>query len=153
MILKHKIFLSIMVVLLLIAGYILYPLILPLFIDQRVNEAPLPQTHQVNSVYKEGTFTGFDGIHNGSGTVSLMINEDSYIVGFQPDFNVQNGPDLYVGLGKDGKYIEGSEISKLKGNIGSQNYEVQAKFDPTQYNEVWIWCKRFSTPFARAILR
>ncbi|MDQ5912256.1 MAG: hypothetical protein QG568_471, partial [Patescibacteria group bacterium] len=60
------------------------------------------------------------------------------------------GPDLYVGFGKNGQYVKGSEISKLKGNIGSQNYEIPSSVDLNQYDSVWVWCKAFSTPFIRA---
>ena len=40
----------------------------------------------------------------------------------------------------------------LKGNIGGQNYEVPAGIDPLLYNEIWVWCRAFSVPFAKAVL-
>ena len=70
----------------------------------------------------------------------------------EDNFNVANGPDLYVGLGKDGEYKKGTEIARLKGNIGSQNYEVSADINLEDYNEVWIWCRAFSVGFAKASL-
>lgn len=165
---KKRITLLIIVLIILTAGYFVYPLISPLFIDKKVSEAPLVNTVKNNvsetnmnmasstnptAISLQGNFVGFDRIHTGTGTVNVTMQEDSHIIRFEPDFSVQNGPDLYVGLGKDGKYIEGSEIALLKGNIGSQNYVVNTKFDTEKYNEVWIWCKQFSTPFARAVLQ
>lgn len=101
---------------------------------------------------KAGIFTGFDKVHNGSGTARMLkIGEKNYIR-FEEDFNVTNGPDLYVGLGENGKYIKGSELGKLKGNAGSQNYELPAGMSTDDVKEVWIWCKLFSVPFAKAVL-
>lgn len=164
---KKQIIIWAIVVFVLVVGYFVYPLISPLFIDKKVSEAPLVNTVKNNmsetnmnmasstsstAISLRGNFVGFDRIHTGTGTVNVTMQEDSHIIRFESDFSVQNGPDLYVGLGKDGKYIEGSEISLLKGNIGSQNYVVDEKFDTEKYNEIWIWCKQFSTPFARATL-
>lgn len=109
-------------------------------------------TNVVNTL-KQGSFTGFDKLHNGSGTASLITVDGKNYIRFENDFKVTNGPDLFVGFGKNGNYIKGSEISKLKGNIGSQNYELPANFDINNISEVWIWCKAFSVPFAKAELR
>ena len=100
-----------------------------------------------------GSFTGFDRLHNGSGTASLIQVDGKYFIRFESDFSVTNGPDLFVGFGNNGVYAKGSEIAKLKGTVGSQNYELPADFDPNTYNEVWIWCKAFAVPFAKAELR
>ncbi len=144
----------------------LYPLIRPIFVSQVVNEAPLVSTVSFSNNMQvagqqslpqptfTGSFTGFDKFHNGTGTAQLtQTPAGGYILRFESDFKVTNGPDLYVGFGKDGSYIQGSEIAVLKGNIGSQNYEVDTVFDISQQNEVWIWCKRFSEPFAKAVLQ
>lgn len=104
------------------------------------------------SVLLSGSFSGFDQLHTGSGTASIVKLGDRTFLRFEEDFNVANGPDLYVGFGRDGAYIKGSEISRLKGNVGSQNYELPEGFDSSKYGEVWIWCKLFSVPFAKAEL-
>lgn len=102
---------------------------------------------------KSGDFTGFDKIHTGSGTASVLtIGEKTYIR-FEENFTVQNGPDLYVGLGENGTYIKGSELGRLKGNIGSQNYELPTGMTAEDVKEVWIWCRAFSVPFAKAVLQ
>lgn len=127
----------------------------PFFINNEVSES-FPTSASATStpeIVTKGTFTGFDRLHNGTGTVSLIKVNSTHIVRFEEDFKVTNGPDLYVGFGKDGKYIPGSEISALKGNVGSQNYELPAGFDLSKYNEVWVWCKQFAVPFTKAELR
>lgn len=123
----------------------------PLFIDTKVSEQFVVESD--TQIVSSGTFTGFDALHQGSGTVNLIKTPDGYVVRFEDDFASTNGPDLYVGFGKDGVYQKGSEISELKGNIGSQNYVVPAEIDLNQYDEVWVWCKAFSVPFARAELK
>lgn len=133
---------------------VLWYLVSPLFINKKVNESfPVSDVSaNVSEIVAEGTFTGFDRLHNGSGKATLINVNGKYVVRFEDDFQVTNGPDLYVGFGKDGKYIPGSEVAALKGNIGSQNYDLPAGFDLGAYNEVWIWCKQFSVPFAKAEL-
>jgi hypothetical protein len=107
----------------------------------------------VINTLKTGTFTGFDRLHNGSGTASLIQVDGRYFIRFESDFTVTNGPDLFVGFGNNGVYAKGSEIAKLKGTHGAQNYELPADFDPNKYGEVWVWCKAFAVPFAKAELK
>lgn len=99
----------------------------------------------------QGTFEGLAG-HSAEGRASLIKIGDKYFVRLEDDFRVTNGPDLYVGFGKSGAYQKGAEIARLKGNEGGQNYEVPAELNPAQFNEVWIWCRAFSVPFAKAVL-
>lgn len=130
-----------------------YYFVSPFFINKTVGEAlPIAENTEEMSVevVKQGQFEGFDKIHTGSGTASVIsIGEKNYIR-FEEDFVVANGPDLYVGLGQNGRYIKGSELGVLKGNMGSQNYELPEGVSP---EEVWIWCKAFSVPFAKTTLR
>lgn len=128
-----------------------YWFISPFFIDRKVSEeAPVVSE---SAVMLGGTFSGFDRVHYGSGSTKLIKSTSGYLVRFEEDFKVANGPDLYVGFGKDGEYVKGSEISRLKGNIGSQNYEVPEGMNLADYNEIWIWCRAFSVGFAKASLK
>jgi hypothetical protein len=143
-------------VIVIIAIGIGYWLISPLFINKKVSDiSPLLENSEVENLPQtiaEGSFSGFDKTHYGSGTALIIKTDEGYVLRFEDNFNVANGPDLYVGFGKDGSYIKGSELSKLKGNIGSQNYVLPQDFDITKTNEVWIWCKAFAVPFAKAPL-
>ena len=133
---------------------IAYWLVSPFFIDKKVSEEfPIGATStELSKIKQQGTFEGFDNIHYGSGDAVVIETNGGYVVRFKENFNVANGPDLYVGLGRDGKYMKGTEIARLKGNIGSQNYEVPASINIGDYNEVWIWCRAFSVGFAKAKL-
>ena len=137
------------VVIIVVLG-IVYWLISPFFINKKVSE-DLPTSIE-SEIVQRGKFEGFDRVHTGSGDVSVIKTDESYVIRFEDNFNVANGPDLYVGLGKDGEYKKGTEIARLKGNIGSQNYALPADINLEDYNEVWIWCRAFSVGFAKASL-
>lgn len=131
-----------------------YWLISPFFIDKKVaEEFPGEVMDSEARVILSGAFEGFDRIHTGEGDVRVIKTAEGYVIRFEDNFNVANGPDLYVGLGKDGEYKKGTEIGKLKGNIGSQNYLVPAGLNLEEYSEIWIWCRAFSVGFAKARLQ
>lgn len=122
------------------------------FLDVEVHEEMVGES----TVLKRGNFIGIDVIHKGSGDAMVIQKDGSYFVRFE-NFEVTNGPDLYVYLSKntqvDGgdKLGEYKDIGRLKGNVGSQNYEISAA-DVEQYNSVVIWCKRFGVLFSSADL-
>lgn len=92
-----------------------------------------------------GTFAGVD--HPGEGTVNLLTDGNQTFVRFEDDFATDNGPDLYavVYLGE-----ERIELGMLKGNQGSQNYELPTGIDPATVTTVAVWCKRFDATFTEA---
>lgn len=98
-----------------------------------------------------GTFIGLAG-HSMSGTTSLLRRSERYFLRFEDDFIVDNAPDMFVHLGKDGEYDPEARLAKLKGNKGGQNYEVPAEIDVSLYDEVWVWCRFFSVPMGMAEL-
>ncbi len=114
---------------------------------------PEPTTEPATpETVSQGSFEG-RAAHNASGTAKLIKIDDQYYVRFEDDFSVTNGPDLFVGFGKDNKYTKSAQIAELKGNKGGQNYLVPDHIDATQFNEVWVWCRAFSVPFGRAPLQ
>lgn len=162
--LKHLIIAIITIAILAIAYWFVSPLWRKVYVNEALPVATTPEsvtdtttaspvTPPTLTTVKTGTFTGFDRLHNGSGTASLIQIDGTYFIRFESDFTVTNGPDLYVGFGNDGIYAKGSEIAKLKGTNGAQNYELPADFDPNKYGEVWVWCKAFGVPFVKAELR
>lgn len=44
------------------------------------------------------------------------------------------------------------DLGELKGNVGSQNYEIPAGTDLSIYNSVVIYCQPFHVVFATATL-
>ncbi|MDE0655353.1 MAG: DM13 domain-containing protein [Acidimicrobiaceae bacterium] len=75
------------------------------------------------------------------------------------DFRTDNGPDLNVYLSAaptdapagqfDDDFVD---LGDLKGNVGSQNYEIPAGLDLDHYSTVAIWCVRFGVVFGVAEL-
>ena len=102
-----------------------------------------------------GAFFGID--HEAEGTATVYELDGRFVLRFEDDTDIQNGPDLFVWVletddydgGDPGQYID---LGKLKGNVGGQNYELPAEYDPEVHQYVLIWCERFSTPFAAAPL-
>ncbi len=139
---------------LLILG-VAYWLISPLFISEKVSEKLediAPVAPEASETTARGQFQGLAN-HNAKGTANLLKIEDKYYVRFEDDFEITNGPDLFVHFGKDGQYDDDARLAALKGNVGGQNYEVPANLDPTEYNEIWVWCRAFSVPFGKAVLQ
>jgi hypothetical protein len=76
-------------------------------------------------------------------------------------FETSNGPDLVVYLsakepagpddwhGYDQDFVD---LGVLKGNVGSQNYEIPEGTDLDRYSTAVVWCRRFTVGFAAAIL-
>jgi hypothetical protein len=86
-----------------------------------------------------------------SGTVQLNENESSTrFVRFNEDFEVGNGPDLlvYIGTADD----RGTSLGPLRGNIGSQNYEIPSSVDIDSVDTIRIFCRAFNVDFAIATL-
>ena len=98
-----------------------------------------------------GSFYGID--HRASGTATVYEQNGQFVLRFEDDTDIQNGPDLFVWVLPGDTYEGGTpaeylDLGKLKGNIGGQNYELPGDFDPDQHRFVLIWCLRFAVPFA-----
>lgn len=104
------------------------------------------------------TTGGLSGIaHNAAGTATVYQQDGRYVLRLEDDTDIQNGPDLYVWLLADDGYSGGEpgeylDLGRLKGNVGGQNYQLPADFDPATHRTVLIWCLRFGVPFAAAPL-
>ena len=106
-------------------------------------------------VVADGGFYGID--HSASGTAAVYEQDGAYVLRFEDDTDIQNGPDLFVWVLESDSYDGGSpgefiDLGKIKGNVGGQNYELPSEFDPDLHQFVLIWCKRFSVPFAASPL-
>jgi hypothetical protein len=102
-----------------------------------------------------GEFYGL--AHPAMGTATVYEQDGQYVLRFEDDTEVENGPDLYVYVLDKPDYETGSlgtylDLGKLKGNVGGQNYTLPAEFDPAIHQSVLVWCKRFSVAFAAAPL-
>ena len=99
-----------------------------------------------------GTFTGASD-HITTGGVEVIKNDDgSHTVVLAADFSLDGAPDPRVGFGKDVKYDTATGMGLLKSLKGKQSFTVPACVDPADYNEVYIWCLKFSVPLGVAAL-
>lgn len=102
-----------------------------------------------------GAFYGID--HSAEGTAAVYEQGGTFVLRFEDDTDIQNGPDLYVWVLASDDYAGGTppdflDLGKIKGNVGGQNYALPAGFDPDVHRFVLVWCERFSVPFAAAPL-
>jgi electron transfer DM13 len=115
----------------------------------RATPSPSPSAPPVA---RSGSFHGADDFHFGRGTAHLLETEPGVFVVRLADFEVRNGPDLYVYLSPsaDGYAKPSVELGPLKADKGNQNYAIPPGVDPTAARSVVIWCKQFSVLFATA---
>ncbi|WP_018351709.1 DM13 domain-containing protein [Longispora albida] len=143
-----------------------------LFYDQAVNEtlpspvaspavssapaSPAQTPPAADVVLRRGSFISHE--HETRGTAEIVRLADGRRVLALRDLDTSNGPDLYVWLSDrpaafteltKTKYLD---LGRLKGNKGSQVYEIPAGADLGQVASVTIWCKRFSASFGAADL-
>ena len=126
-------------------------------VDTPMSEDMMPGMADAAAV-KMGTFRDADRFHKGSGSVTIYRLEDGSHVLRLEELEVTNGPDLRVILsphpdpqGRGDVTAAGYvELGKLKGNIGNQNYPIDAGVDVSALNSVVIYCKPFHVLFAVA---
>ena len=98
-----------------------------------------------------GSFTGKSG-HKTSGMVTIEKTADGYAVILQDDFLFDGAPDPKVVIGRQGN-SDRITLAHLAENSGKQSYPIPANIDVSQYDEVWIWCKRYAVPLGYASLK
>ena len=128
--------------------------------DSAVDPPPAAPTEPV--VLSSGTFISHE--HATTGTVQIVQLPDGNRILRLENLDTSNGPDLKVWL-TDAPVIEGTagwgvfddgnwvDLGALKGNKGSQNYEIPADVDLDGFSSVSIWCDRFNVSFGAAELQ
>ena len=124
----------------------------------KVMEEAMPDDMASMMILVQGNF--YDIAHHGMGTATVYQLEDGNNILRFENFEVLNGPELHVYLSPIdpvpdtiGIELEGAiDLGLLKGNIGSQNYELPSDLDISQYKSVVIWCQPFRVPFNAASL-
>lgn len=118
-----------------------------------VVDEPLEDQSPVPMSARQGTFMGV-APKTGSGTATLSRGSNgAYTVQLGDDFTVQEGPDLYVGFGNNGKIDRDTLLGELSAFTGWQAYAVPHTIDVSKYSQVFIYCKKFSAVFAVASLQ
>lgn len=107
-----------------------------------------------------GSLMDADSFHKGSGQVTLYRLEDGSRLIRMEDISVTNGPQLHVLLAptprvdsrEDLQAAGYIDLGPLKGNKGSQNYEVPADYQIPEEMTLVIYCVPFHVVFATAPL-
>jgi hypothetical protein len=100
---------------------------------------------------RSGQFTGASN-HVTSGGVTVSKDASGYIVTLGPQFFFDGAPDPKIGFGNNGTYVDGTLIGELQSNNGSQSYRVPANINVASFNNVFVWCERFSVPLGYATI-
>ena len=111
-----------------------------------------PLTARAGEVLASGKFTGASN-HVTTGGVTVLKTDSGTLVILEPDFSLDGAPDPKVGFGNDGSYDHKSQLAHLANNTGLQVYSVPDSVDAGSYNEVYIWCEKFSVPLGVAALK
>lgn len=132
--------------------------------DAMEGEDPTDEVDEDDPMGDDGIVTLVEGTfvprsHPGEGRAFVLSDgSDQRFLRFE-DFSTDNGPDLNVYLTTappdapasqfDDDFID---LGDLKGNIGSQNYELPSTVDLNRYSTVVVWCVRFGVAFTAAEL-
>ena len=106
---------------------------------------PLPAWAQDKA--RKGTFKGLSR-HVTTGGAELTGKQ----VLLQSNFTFDGAPDARIGLGKNGRYDPNTDLGALKKLKGKQSYRVHRGIDVADYNEVYVWCRKFNVPLGVAKL-
>jgi hypothetical protein len=119
----------------------------------------IPEPRSSFTTVAEGEFISLEHESHGRAIV-IEAADGKRFLRFE-DFETSNGPDLRVYLsaktpsgtddwhGYDADFVD---LGALKGNVGTQNYEITADVDLDRYSTAVVWCRRFVVGFAAAPL-
>ncbi len=96
-----------------------------------------------------GSFSGVNG-HQATGRVAVIRTADGWEVRLEDDFTFDGAPDPWVGFGRSGSFARATDFYRLRSNTDAQVYKVPADIDAAAYDEVYIWCRRYSVPLGVA---
>jgi hypothetical protein len=147
-------------------GYLLYTSSVDKVINEQVAVAESPPSSApttgdepgepvaptANVALARAAFTSGEHATSGTATVIRLANGRSVLT--LTAFETSPGPDLRVYLVTGGPDDLGGvvDLGGLKGNKGSQQYDVPASVNPKRHRTVVIWCRAFSVAFGSARL-
>lgn len=101
-----------------------------------------------------GTFSGYQ--HDLSGKTVLVKDTSGNTILRLEDFNMTEGPDVYVYLSRNSTYSSGNVIQVKHLTTGytdsNLNIDVDNAVDHTDYKYVLVYCYQYSALFGTALL-
>ena len=92
-----------------------------------------------------GRFEGRTGhIASGRGVLTDMG------VSLQADFRFDGAPEPRMGLGRGGAVDPATDMGALRRNAGAQLYGLPRTLSAADYDEIYVWCRKFNVPLAVA---
>jgi hypothetical protein len=91
--------------------------------------------------------------HDATGTASIYRRADGSSVVALEDIDIEPGPDyrVFVVRGEDRERPgDAAELGALRGNQGTQYYQVPGGTEPGPGWTVLVWCRAFGVPIANA---
>jgi len=112
-----------------------------------------PISAHADAIAAKGSFVGASN-HITTGGVSIVKTANGgAVVILDSDFSLDGAPDPRVGFGKDGKFVDASDLGELTKKEGLQVYIVPPTVNVDDFNEVYIWCRKFAVPLGVASIR
>lgn len=125
--------------------------VLGLFAAAMISFAPM--TASAGDAHSSGSFIGKSDHITTGGVKVIKTADGGAVVILDSDFSLDGAPDPRVAFGTDGKYDDASNLGVLQSINGLQMYRVPATVNVDKYNEVYIWCSKFSVPLGVASLK
>ena len=104
---------------------------------------------------RTGSLSGRKG-YNVKGSVKVKKEGGKTTVVFEDNYQFdpnKNPPDIKIGFGNGESYAKGSKIhDKLTVKKGAASFEVPAGIDTDKYDELYIYCEKFTVILAVAPL-
>ncbi|WP_026100665.1 DM13 domain-containing protein [Synechococcus sp. PCC 7336] len=100
-------------------------------------------------VIHTASFTGQSN-HTVSGQVQLVRRGEVFYLVLGDDFLFDGAPDPRLGFSVDDQFVKDSLFTSLNLDSGLQVYRLPPTLDVSNFDEVTIWCEKFSVPLAEA---
>ena len=120
-------------------------------------QAPPPDMPPDPTILAQGAFIDIDPIHGAVGSATIYeLPGGERVLRFE-NFHSKNGPDLHVYLSTEapastfaGLGENALHLGALKGNVGSQNYQIPADTNVSLFRSAVIYCRPFKVIFSTA---
>ncbi len=101
---------------------------------------------------RAGTFSGLSNHVTTGGVTVVKTDGGGYEIKLSRDFFFDGAPDPRIGFGKNGKFVDLTDFEPLQKNEGAQTYSVPASIDASEFDTIFVWCRKFSVPLGSAAI-